>query len=100
GLALNGAIWLRQQDKGGIAMVANGLSNDHRDYLKAGGLGFQLGDGALSYAPEAVLETYYCYQPKTAGFNVSANYQLAFNPGYNSARGPLQVFSIRVHATL
>jgi len=35
-------------------VAANGLSDAHVDYLAAGGLGFELGDGRLSYRPETI----------------------------------------------
>jgi len=38
--------------------VVSGLSAPHRNYLKAGGLGFELGDGNLNYAAENLLELY------------------------------------------
>jgi len=87
----------RPQDVFGIGYVAAGLSKDHRDYLNAGGLGFSLGDGQLkNYAPEQVLETFYCYQ-LTGSLWISLDYQLMVNPGYNSDRGPVNVYGTRIH---
>jgi len=37
----------------------NGLGTQHRDYLARGGHGFLLGDGALKYGPERIVEAYY-----------------------------------------
>ena len=100
GLALNGNMWHRKNDNGGIALVANGLSKDHSNYLAAGGLGFQLGDGELNYRHEFIAEAYYSYKPTAAGIWISGDYQFAMNPGYNKDRGPLQVLSLRVHVEL
>ena len=100
GVSISGAGWKRNDDNLGIAMVANGLSQDHRDYLKAGGLGFQLGDGNLSYAYETVAEIYYSYKPLPYGIWLSADYQFVMNPGYNSSRGPANIFSVRFHAAI
>src|SRR5207237_3208795 len=62
GLLLKGKCWNRPQDQVGLAGVINGISNGHRDYLAAGGLGFILGDGRLRYNPAEILETYYNWE--------------------------------------
>jgi Carbohydrate-selective porin, OprB family len=36
-----------------------------RAYFVAGGLGILIGDGALNYRPEKILETYYSYSLNT-----------------------------------
>ena len=51
--------WKRSKDKVGAAFVINGISGDHRRYVALGGLGFVLGDGALTYGTERILEGYY-----------------------------------------
>jgi high affinity Mn2+ porin len=96
GLSLKGTAWRRPTDEVGVAFVANGLSNAHRDYLAAGGLGFIIGDGALHYAPEEILETYYNWQPRE-WLGVTADFQGVNNPAYNQDRGPVAIFGIRVH---
>ncbi len=100
GLSLNGKNWKRVNDVVGLAVVVNGLSQSHRDYLQGGGLGFQLGDGTLNYANETVTELYYSCKPTANGIWFTADYQLVLNPGYNSDRGPVNVFSFRVHVEL
>jgi hypothetical protein len=52
-----GTAWHRRSDKLGATFISNGISGDHRRYLALGGLGFLLGDGALSYGLEKILET-------------------------------------------
>jgi hypothetical protein len=96
GISLNGAFWRRPTDNFGLAGVMNGLSPVHRQYLALGGYGFLIGDGALSYAPEAILETYYRAQ-LTSFLFVSLDYQFIANPGYNKVRGPVNVLGVRVH---
>ena len=93
------ARWGRASDRWGVAAVANELSGPHRRYLAAGGLGFLLGDGALHYGPETILETYYRFSPM-AHLWVSPDAQLVFNPGYNRARGPVQIGGLRIHVEL
>jgi len=100
GLSLNGTSWKRKDDNIGLAVDVNGLSQYHRNYLAAGGRGFQLGDGALSYANESVLELFYNYKPLSSGIWLTGDYQFVLNPGYNSVRGPVNVFSFRLHVEL
>ena len=49
GLQLSGVYWGRREDRAGIAAVVDGVVNSHRQYLAAGGDGFLLGDGGLTY---------------------------------------------------
>lgn len=97
GVVVKGSHWGRADDAWGLAGIASGLSGEHRAYLKAGGDGFILGDGRLSYEPEEVLETYYLWQP-AKGLAITPDYQFVVNPGYNRDRGPVSVFGIRIHA--
>ena len=64
--------------------------------LIAGGLGFIIGDGALQYAPETILEAYYRFQV-LSWLQLSVDYQFVANPAYNQSRGPVNVFSFRTH---
>jgi high affinity Mn2+ porin len=96
GLLLKGTCWRRPNDQLGVAGVVNGLSGPHRAYLAAGGLGFILGDGQLSYDPETILETFYNFTIRQ-GIVVTADCQEIFNPADNTARGPVFVGSLRVH---
>jgi high affinity Mn2+ porin len=96
GLSLKGAAWNRPQDTVALAGVANGLSSSHRAYLAAGGVGMILGDGALSYAPEEVVEAYYDVQV-CRWLWVTPDYQYVEHPGYNSARGGVAIYAVRAH---
>ena len=49
GLLLKGKAWGRPNDEVGLAGLINGLSDAHKDYLAAGGIGFIIGDGRLNY---------------------------------------------------
>jgi high affinity Mn2+ porin len=96
GVSVKGGTFGRSQDTLGIAFVRNTLSAAHRNYLAAGGLGFFLGDGALNYRPESILEAYYSLNvAKDTWF--SADFQRISNPGYNADRGPATVISARLH---
>ncbi|MFT4118750.1 carbohydrate porin [Bradyrhizobium sp.] len=97
GLSIKGSRWGRPDDTIGIGGALNGLSATHRDFLAAGGTGLLIGDGRLNYQPERILEAYYAY---TVIKNVvlTADYQLVVNPAYNADRGPVSIFSGRLHA--
>jgi high affinity Mn2+ porin len=96
GLQWVGKRWKRPKDIVGIACVFNGVSRDHHDYLAAGGHGFIVGDGHLTYGKERILETYYAWNP--AKFTtVTLDFQFVGNPGYNEDRGPVSIASLRMH---
>jgi high affinity Mn2+ porin len=86
----------QERHKIGIAFVSNRLSSLHRTYLELGGLGFLLGDGALDYGQEQIVESYYTYRI-WRGLSISADLQHIQNPGYNRDRGPVWVPSTRLH---
>jgi high affinity Mn2+ porin len=96
GMLLKGKKWGRPKDEVGLALLVDGLGPQHRDYLAAGGLGFELGDGKLNYAPETVVELYYNVRV-TKGIFVTFDFQGYDNPGYNQDRGPVAVGAIRFH---
>ncbi|MHC2641774.1 hypothetical protein ACVJGB_004642 [Bradyrhizobium liaoningense] len=96
GVSVKGTTWGRPDDVVAIAGAVNALSQDHRDFIAAGGLGPLIGDGRLNYRRERVLETYYAYALNKA-LTFTADYQLIVNPAYNADRGPVSVFSGRLH---
>jgi len=97
GLSFDGTLWKRKTDNFGIALIVDGISKEHRDFDNIGGYQFIIGDGKLpNYAPEEVLETY--YQFKFFGHLFFApDYQFVNNPAYNADRGPVSIYSVRVH---
>jgi high affinity Mn2+ porin len=96
GLSIKGTRWGRPDDVIGVGGAINALSKDHRDFIAAGGLGILIGDGALNYRRERILETYYAYALNKQ-ITLTADYQLITNPAYNADRGPVSVFSGRFH---
>jgi high affinity Mn2+ porin len=96
GTSIKGTKWGRPDDVIGLGGAINALSRDHRDFIAAGGLGVLIGDGALNYRKERILETYYAYA-LTKQLTLTADYQLITNPAYNADRGPVHVFSGRFH---
>jgi high affinity Mn2+ porin len=77
--------------------VVESLSPEAREYFAAGGLGILIGDGRLNYQLEKVLEAYYSVSV-TNWATVSFDYQFIADPGYNADRGPVSIFSARLHA--
>ena len=96
GVVQSGSRWGRPDDEAGVALVVSGLSDEHHRYLAAGGLDFIIGDGALSYSAEILGEMYYRFA-LTHEIALGVNYQPIFHPAFNSDRGPIHVFTGRVH---
>ena len=97
GAVLKGTSWGRPNDTIGMGGVLEGLSPEARAYFAAGGLGILIGDGALNYRPEKVLESYYSYSLNKWA-SLTFDYQFVGDPGYNADRGPVHIFSGRLHA--
>jgi high affinity Mn2+ porin len=96
GVSVKGSYWGRPSDTVGVGGAVNGLSSAHRDFIAAGGSGLLIGDGRLNYRTEQIFETYYAYAIDK-NFTLSADYQLIANPAYNADRGPVSIFSARLH---
>lgn len=97
GTSIKGTRWGRPDDVIGIGGVVNALSTDHREYVAAGGLGVLIGDGRLNYRKERIFESYYAYA-LSRQVTLTVDYQFIVNPAYNADRGPVSVFSGRLHA--
>ena len=111
---VRGTRWRRPDDRAGLVFVTNGVSSEHAEYLRRGGIGFLLGDGPgcnyglmppacpaapgnyLSFARETIVEQYYNVHIWRGAF-AAEDVQFVANPGYNSARGPVWVLSLRGH---
>ncbi len=97
GVSIKGSRWGRSDDTFGLGAAINGLSNPHRAFLAAGGLGLIIGDGKLNYRKEKILETYYAYKIDK-WTTLTFDYQFFVDPAYNADRGPVSVFAARLHA--
>ena len=91
-----GQAWRRRNDRAGVAWVMNGIVAAHQEYLALGGKGFLLGDGALDYGHEKIVEGFYTAH-LWRGFFASFDLQHINNPGYDKARGPVVVPAVRLH---
>jgi high affinity Mn2+ porin len=120
GVVFDGELWNRPDDRIGVAAGASAISNSFVRYLQLGGIGSFVGDGSripgslpryylpgepgsptgagrLSYGRENVIETYYDYAV-TDWLETTLDYQFLVNPGYNTVRGPVNLFALRVRA--
>ncbi|MBV8633629.1 MAG: carbohydrate porin, partial [Burkholderiaceae bacterium] len=84
-------------DKIGMGGVVNTISNSARQYFAAGGMGILVGDGALNYGHEQIVEAWYSLKVLDK-VSLTADYQRIVNPGYNQDRGPVNVYALRLHA--
>ncbi len=96
GLSLKGTSWGREGDTLGLACILDGLGPYSKAYFEAGGLGTLVGDGRLNYGLESIMETYYD-ATLCKGVHLAFDFQLVTNPAYNKDRGPVPVFSGRLH---
>jgi high affinity Mn2+ porin len=87
----------RQADNIGFALLSNGISSGHREFLNIGGYGFMIGDGKLpNYSRENIMELF--YQVKLFEMlYATLDYQFVMNPAYNHDRGPVSLLAARVH---
>ncbi len=97
GLVAAGKSWGRELDEIGGAWAFSGLSGHRVKYFELGGTSVYIGDGALSYGGEKNLETYYKLG-LNKNIDATFDYQLIVNPGHNTARGPVNLFALRLHA--
>jgi high affinity Mn2+ porin len=96
GVQISGARWGRAADRIGIAGLAHGIATGHQQYLAAGGLGFLLGDGGLTYGREEIIEAFYRGQISEY-IQIGPDVQYIRNPGYNRDRGPATVLGLRLN---
>jgi high affinity Mn2+ porin len=96
GVSVNGKRWHRPFDTAATEFTAAGISGVHALYLARGGYDFLIGDGALRYGPECISESYYSAR-LFPGFFASFDFQHVANPAYNQDRGPVRIYSLRLH---
>jgi high affinity Mn2+ porin len=97
GIRVAGSGWHREADNIGIALLSNGLSAPHRNFLNHGGYGFMIGDGELPhYGREDIAELF--YESKIlSNLWATLDYQFVLHPAYNPDRGPVHVLALRMH---
>lgn len=98
GTSLKGGRWHRPDDVIGFVGIDNRISAEREEYLNLGGLGILVGDGTLPRpGPEEIVEMYYSLAA-CSWAHIALDYQWVRNPAYNTDRGPVSIFAVRVHA--
>jgi len=96
GVLAKGSSWSRPKDVTGIGGNLGWISDVHAKYLGMGGVDGFVGDGAITAAAERSLDLFY-----SANFYkiywLTGDYQHIANPGFNAARGPVNLFTVRIH---
>jgi high affinity Mn2+ porin len=96
GAVIKGTLWGRPLDSIGVGAGTSWISDIHAKYLEMGGVDGFIGDGALTKANENMTEIWYS-RHITRSVSVSFDYQRVWNPGYNAARGPVNLIGGRFH---
>jgi high affinity Mn2+ porin len=96
GVLTKGSVWSRSKDFAGIGVNLGWISDIHAKYLGMGGIDGFIGDGAITAGAEKSLDLFY-----SANFGrvywLTGDYQHITDPGFNAARGPVNVFTVRIH---
>ena len=96
GALVKGKRWHREKDLFGIGFAQGWLSSSHVAYLGMGGIDGFIGDGAINYRPERVVDIFYSFSVLSSVW-LSADYQHIENPAYNADRGPVNIYGARAH---
>ncbi len=98
GVSIGGAFWGRPKDTVGIAGIYNEAAAAELNYLNLGGSGVLVSGGQQPFptGPEKVLESYYNLSLMSST-SITFDYQFVQNPGFNTSRGPVNIFSGRLH---
>lgn len=97
GARWRGELWRRPTDELGAGVAIGGLADLHETYLKLGGNSALLGDGGLHYAREVTSELYYAAQ-LVPNVSTSLRFQLIEHPGFDDARGPIELGMLQASA--
>ena len=96
GVLAKGTLWSRPRDVTGFGYNASWISDIHATYLGMGGIDGFVGDGHISAGAEKAIDLFYSYNlHKTYWF--AGDYQHITNPGFNAARGPVNILSVKLH---
>ena len=96
GTLAHGTLWGRPKDLAGIGLNFDWISKIHAEYLALGGVDGFVGDGAIKQATETSFDVFYSVHLKKS-YWFTGDFQHIVNPGFNADRGPLNVFTLRIH---
>jgi hypothetical protein len=96
GALAKGSSWSRSRDLTGIGINLGWISRSHINYLQLGGIDGFIGDGHINPASETALDAFYSFNYRKV-FWLSGDYQRIVNPAFNADRGPVNIFSLKIH---
>ena len=96
GVLAKGTLWKRAFDVTGVGFNAGGISKSHQRYLEMGGVDGFIGDGKLNPGAELAYDVFYNLNFHKALW-LAGDYQHIVNPGFNVDRGPVDVYSLKIH---
>jgi len=96
GAAMKGLRWGRRKDTLGLGYAQSWISSQHVAYLNMGGIDGFIGDGKIKYRPEQVVDIYYQWHAISSTW-ITLDFQHLENPAFNADRGPVDVYSARIH---
>lgn len=96
GVLAKGSSWSRANDVAGVGVNLGWISKQHAEYLRLGGIDGFIGDGTIRAGAESALDVFYNFN-LGKGFWLGGDYQHIVNPAYNADRGPVNIFSVKVH---
>ncbi len=96
GVLAKGSTWSRPNDVTGGGYNFGWASPSHVAYLAMGGIDGFVGDGHIRAAPEQALDVFYSANIRRS-FWLAGDYQRITHPAFNADRGPVDIFSVKVH---
>lgn len=96
GVLAKGSLWSRARDVTGVGVTLGWISKTHVDYLRLGGIDGFIGDGHINPTTESALDVFYIFNYRKSLW-LSGDYQHVVNPGFNADRGPVNIFSVKIH---
>jgi len=96
GVLAKGTSWRRSRDTAGLGTNVGWISSIHAKYLGMGGVDGFVGDGAITAGSERSIDLFYSANVRKI-YWLTGDYQHLTNPGFNAARGPVNIFTVRIH---
>ena len=96
-LSIKGSHWGRPTTRSASAAPSTACPARTATSSPPAALGLLIGDGRLNYRPERILETYYAYRDRQELYGRPPTINSSPNPAYNADRGPVSIFSGRLH---
>ena len=96
GVLAKGSGWSRPADIAGVGLNLGWISRSHAEYLRLGGVDGFVGDGTITPGVENSLDLFYRVNFRKWLW-LSGDYQHVMNPAFNKDRGPVNIFSVRIH---